>query len=62
MKDIVITLVYMIVLVAFSIWPAIKIVEFIGSKKELKPKIQNFLTLFFTLLIALLGALFMKLA
>jgi hypothetical protein len=62
MIDTVITLVFMMALLAFAILPAIKIVEFISKKKELTPKMQNFLTLFFTVCLALLGALFMKFA
>jgi hypothetical protein len=62
MIDTVMTLVFMMALLAFAILPAIKIVEFISKKKELTPKIQNFLTLFFTVFLALLGALFMKFA
>jgi len=62
MIDIVITLVFMMTLLMFSIFPALKIVEFIGKKRELTHKMQNILTLTFTIVIALCGALFMKLA
>jgi hypothetical protein len=62
MIDIVITLVFMMTLLMFSIFPAIKVVEFIGKKRELTQKMQNFLTLIFTIVIALCGALFLKLA
>ncbi len=62
MQDIVITLVFMMVFIAFSVFPAIKVVDFIESKKELTPKIKNFFTLFFTLFIAFSAAIFMKLA
>jgi len=62
MIDTVITLVFMMALLAFAIFPAIKIVEFIEKKKELTSKMKNFLTLFFTIVLALLGALFLKLA
>jgi len=62
MIDIVITLVFMMTLLMFSIFPALKIVEFIGKKRELTHKMQNFLTLIFTIVIAFCGALFMKLA
>jgi hypothetical protein len=60
MIDIVITLVFMMTLLMFAIYPALKIVEYISTKKELTQKMHNFLTLFFTVSIALLGALFMK--
>jgi hypothetical protein len=62
MIDVVITLVFMMTLLMFSIFPALKLVEFIATKKELTKKMQNILTLFFTISIALLGALFMKFA
>jgi hypothetical protein len=62
MIDIIITLVFMMTLLMFSIFPALKIVEFIGKRRELTHKMQNFLTLTFTIVIALCGALFMKLA
>ena len=62
MKEIIITLVFMMAFLAFAILPAIKVVEFISKKRELNQKMQNFLTLFFTVVIALLGALFMKFA
>jgi len=62
MIDTVMTLVFMMALLAFAILPAIKIVEFIEKKKGLTSKMKNFLTLFFTIVLALLGALFLKLA
>jgi hypothetical protein len=52
----------MMALLAFAIYPALKLVEFISKRKELTPKMQNFLTLVFTIVIAFCGALFMKLA
>ncbi len=58
--DIVITLVFMMAFIAFSIYPAIKIVDFITSKKKISEKMKNFLLLFFTILIAFLAGLFMK--
>lgn len=60
MKEIVITLVFMMALLAFSAFPAIKLVEFISKKKELSHKMQNFLTLALTVGIAFCGALIMK--
>ena len=55
-----VTLVFMMALLMFSVFPAIKITEFIASKKEITPKLQNFLTLFFTIAIALVAAIFLK--
>jgi len=62
MKEVVITLVFMMALLAFAILPAIKLVELISKKKELTQKIKNILTIVFTILIAFCGALFMKFA
>ncbi len=62
MKEIVITLAFMMALLAFAVFPAIKLVEFISKKKELTHKMQNFLTLVFTISIAFCGALFMNFA
>ena len=62
MLDIVLTLVFMMVFLMFSIFPAIKIVNFIKSKRELTSKKENFLTLIFTVAIAFSAALFMKFA
>ncbi len=62
MKEIVITLVFMMALLAFAIYPALKLVEFISKKREFTDKMQNILTLVFTITIAFCGALFMKFA
>ncbi len=61
MHDLMITLVFMMVFLMFSVWPAIKVVDFIKSKREISSKIQNILTFVFTITIALCAALFMKL-
>ena len=60
MEDIVVTLVFMMALLMFSIYPAIKIVAFVASKKEISSRVQNFLTLFFAILLALIAAIFLK--
>ena len=62
MIDIVLTLVFSMVFLMFSILPAIKIVDFIKKKRTLTSKTANFLTLVFTIIIALCAGLFMKLA
>jgi len=59
--DIVITLVFSIVMLMFMAYPAIKIVEFIESKKELSQNTKNSLTVIFTILLSLLIGLFLKL-
>jgi len=45
----------------FAVFPAVKIVDFIKTRRPLTAKMQNFLTLIFTILLALAGALFLKL-
>jgi hypothetical protein len=62
MKEVIITLVFMMALLAFAIFPAVKLVEFISKKRALSHKMQNILTLVFTVSIAFCGALFMKFA
>jgi len=59
--DIVITLVFSIVMLMFMAYPAIKIVDFIDSKKELSQKLKNTLTIVFTIILSLLVGLFLKL-
>ena len=61
MIDIVVTLVFSIVMLMFMAYPAIKIVDFIESKKELSIKVKNSLTLILTILLSLLVGLFLKL-
>jgi hypothetical protein len=45
----------------FMAYPAIKIVDFIDSKKELSQKLKNTLTIVFTIILSLLVGLFLKL-
>ncbi len=61
MQDVMITLVFMMVFLMFSVYPALKIAKFIATKRALSVKTENILTLLFTILIALGAALFMKL-
>ncbi len=60
MKDIIFILVFSVVLLFFSIYPAIKIVEFIEKRKKLSSREHNIYTVVFTILISLLGGLFLK--
>jgi len=60
MQDIMITLVFMMAILMFSVYPAIKIVAFIARRKTLSQKTENYLTFFFTVLIALVAAIFLK--
>ncbi len=60
MKDIVFILVFSVVLLFFSIFPAIKIVEFIEKRKKLSSREHNVYTVIFTILISLFGGMFLK--
>jgi len=62
MIDILLTLVFTMIFLMFSVWPALNLVELINKKYELKPKFKNFLILFFTILIAFLLSLFLRYA
>ena len=61
MIDIVVTLVFSIVMLLFMAYPAIKITEFIDSKKPLSQNIQNILIISITILLSLMVGLFLKL-
>ena len=60
MQDIMVTLVFMMAILMFSVYPAIKIVAFISKRKTLSPRMENYLTLFVTVFIALVAAIFLK--
>jgi hypothetical protein len=62
MNSIVITLVYSVVMLMFMAFPAMKIVEWIDSKKELSAKTQNILTIIFTILLSLIVGIFLQFA
>ena len=55
-----VTLVFMMAVLMFSVYPAIKIVAFIAKRKTLSSKMENYLTLLFTVLISLVAAIFLK--
>lgn len=59
MKEIVLTLVFSIVLLLVTFYPAIKIMEFVEKKKELSQRMYTTLTLIITVILALIlgGAL-----
>ena len=61
MIDIVITLVFSIVMLLFMAYPAIKLTEFIHSKKPLNQNIQNILIVTITIILSLIVGLFLKL-
>ena len=60
MKEAILILVFSVVLLFFSIFPAIKIVEFIEKRKKLTPKEYNIYTIILTILISLLGGVFLR--
>jgi uncharacterized membrane protein YwzB len=60
MIEIVITLIYSIVMLMFMAFPAIKIVEFINSKRELSSKTQNILIVVITVILSLAIGIFLN--
>ncbi|NOX15696.1 MAG: hypothetical protein GXP61_06695 [Epsilonproteobacteria bacterium] len=60
MKDILFVLVFSVVLLFFSIYPAIKIVEFFDKKDKLSNFHFNVYTVIITILISLSGGLFLR--
>jgi uncharacterized membrane protein YwzB len=60
MIEIVITLIYSIVMLMFMAFPAIKIVEFINSKRELSIKTQNILIVIITIILSLAVGIFLN--
>jgi|GEM_PF-1106852 len=60
MKDLLFISVFSIVLLFFSIYPAIKIVEFFDKKNRLSDNSYNFLTIIITILISIIGGVFLR--
>jgi uncharacterized membrane protein YwzB len=60
MIEIVITLIYSVVMLMFMAFPAIKIVEFINSKRELSIKTQNILIVIITIILSLAVGIFLN--
>ncbi len=60
MKDILFVSVFSVVLLFFSIYPAIKIVEFFDKSNRLSSFYYNLLTIIITILLSLLGGLFLR--
>jgi len=54
------TLVFSVVMLMFMAFPAIKIVEWIDSKRELSSKSQNILTVVFTIILSFGIAIFLE--
>ena len=53
-------LIFAIVMLMFMAFPAMKIVEWIESKKELSTKSKNSLTIVFTIFLSFIVALFLE--
>ncbi len=60
MKDIVFILVFSVVLLFFSIYPAIKITDFFDKKIELSNFQYNLFTIVLTIAISIVGGLFLR--
>jgi len=60
MIKIVITLVFTLVMLVFMAFPAMKIVEFIKSKKDLSKKVENFILISLTIFLSLLIGIFLQ--
>ena len=60
MIQVVITLIFSVVMLMFMAFPAIKIVEFINSKKELSQKTQNIMIVVTTIILSLMIGIFLN--
>ena len=60
MIQVAITLIFSVVMLMFMAFPAIKIVEFINSKKELSQKAQNILIIAITVILSLAIGIFLN--
>lgn len=60
MTQIVITLIFSVVMLMFMAFPAIKIVEFINSRRELSQKSQNIMTIVITVILSLAIGIFLN--
>lgn len=61
MQEVVVTLVFMMALLMFAAYPAYRIAEWTTKRYGLSHRMQNLLTLVGTIVLALIGALFLKL-
>jgi len=62
MNSTIMILIFAMVMFMFMAFPAIKIVEWIESKRELSSKSQNILTVVFTIILSFGIAIFLELA
>jgi len=62
MNSTIMILIFAMVMLMFMAFPAMKIVEWIESKRELSSKSQNILTIVFTIILSFGIAIFLELA
>ena len=62
MNPIIMTLIFALVMLMFMAFPAIKIVEWIESKKELSKKSKNRLTIVITMILSFTIAIFLQIS
>jgi len=60
MSPILMTLVFSVVMLMFTAFPAMKIVEFLATKIKISQKIQNILTIVITIFLALCVGIFLN--
>ncbi len=60
MQNIVVTLVFSIVLLMFMVYPSIKIVEWIQTKKEISQRSYNILVFSFAILLSLIVGIWLQ--
>ena len=60
MSPLLMTLVSSVVMLMFMAFPAMKMVEWVASKKELSQKVQNVLTVLVTILLSLMVGIFLN--
>jgi hypothetical protein len=60
MRDIIFILIFSVVLLFFTAYPAIKIVEFFDKKNKLNSFRYNLFTVLLTILLALAGGVFLR--
>ena len=54
------TLVFSVVMLIFTAFPAMKVVEFLANKRDLSPQSQNILTIIITIFLALCVGIFLN--
>jgi hypothetical protein len=60
MRDIIFILIFSVVLLFFTAYPAIKIADFFNKKKHFSSSTYNILTILLTIFLALMGGIFLR--